>query len=378
MLTRARARVPTRLLAARTTIPVPKLIAYGINERFSPFRNFMIMEYVSGEKFTARKYEALSPTQLCRFYESLADIFIQLRRIELPAIGRPVMGRHGSISVLNPVMTIDMNMQGLKGMDPFHTMSRYNNGGPLHTARDYIEMLNDLLYNAFHLGYRTAGTNKEEKCILYNLHAVREFSEEWLKPSDSTEPFVLVHGDFEPFNLIVNHEGTITGVLDWEWSRSVPRRFFQPPMWLRSIDVSPGTACDGYANFRQTMFRFIGILRTREMVMYRNMMLADEWSRAVNGPDFLLAGVLEASSFQSWLLTMYIWPYLETSLDYKDQVDKYMRENPSKHAVVIRKVLHGNIYRMIQARKRESRLEKERQEALRRESRLEEEEISSG
>jgi aminoglycoside phosphotransferase (APT) family kinase protein len=46
-------------------------------------------------------------------------------------------------------------------------------------------------------------------------------------------PFVLVHGDLELFNLLVDDNMDIIAVLDWEWSRVVPRQFFIPPLVAR-------------------------------------------------------------------------------------------------------------------------------------------------
>lgn len=74
---------------------------------------------------------------------------------------------------------------------------------------------------------------------LYHLDMFRRFvQDEWLNRSSDPGPFVLIHGDMEPFNLLISRDAEIVGVLDWEWSRVVPVQFFKPPLWLRMPDIT--------------------------------------------------------------------------------------------------------------------------------------------
>jgi aminoglycoside phosphotransferase (APT) family kinase protein len=57
-----------------------------------------------------------------------------------------------------------------------------------------------------------------------------QYAEDWVDRSLDTGPFVLVHGDLEIFNLLLGDDMSIVSVLDWEWSRVVPRQFFEPPL----------------------------------------------------------------------------------------------------------------------------------------------------
>ncbi len=71
-----------RLVAEKTTIPIPKLHAYrlGVADDNRPLSSFLILEYVEGKQLDYFKYRALSDEQKHRLFVSLADIYIQLRR----------------------------------------------------------------------------------------------------------------------------------------------------------------------------------------------------------------------------------------------------------------------------------------------------------
>ncbi len=46
------------------------------------------------------------------------------------------------------------------------------------------------------------------------------FATHWVDPLLDRGPFVLVHGDFELYNLLLNDRIEVILVLDWEWSHS--------------------------------------------------------------------------------------------------------------------------------------------------------------
>ena len=86
----------------------------------------------------------------------------------------------------------------------------------------------------------------------------------------------MVHGDLERSNLIVNDNMTVIPVLDWEWSRIVPRQFFNPPLWL-GIPGTTKLAYDFvYQDYLKRFHCLLDIVRSRELYMYGQPLLADE------------------------------------------------------------------------------------------------------
>ncbi|CAI6045170.1 unnamed protein product, partial [Clonostachys chloroleuca] len=330
-----------KLVSERTSIPIPKVIAYAINDKTKSFPTFMILEYVEGEKLSYKTYQEFTPERLVRFYISLADIFIQLRRLELDAIGRLTHREDGSFTVGNPIATIDLNAQALERLRPSRVLARYGGGGPLRSASNYIDMLHDLADNAFAESRSSVpegdGIGEE---YLYHLHSFRELVEDWRAEDDDRGPFVLVHGDFQPFNLLLNDQGSIVSVLDWEWSRVVPRQFFKPPLWLEYADVTLLSRPLFYDRFLRTFQDFLDIVRQRELDAYGSTMLADEWDSAQERQGFLVANALE-----SWMHVDWLMHFQGNSEDLQERVGEFMGRDPRRAELVARKVSDGEAYK---------------------------------
>lgn len=301
----------------------------------------MILEFIEGRKLSHKTYREFTPDQQIQFYNSLADIFLQLRRLELGAIGRLMRREDGSFTVSNPIATMDLNAQALEGLQPSHVLARYGGGGPLKSASKYIDMLHDLADNAFAKSRSSVleGDDIGEE-YLYHMHSFRKRVKDWRAESDDQGPFVLVHGDFQPFNLLINNQGGIVSVLDWEWSRVVPRQFFKPPLWLQYADLTLLSRPLFYNRFRKTLQDFLGVIRRRELETYGNTILADEWNDAQERQGFLVANALESWTHVDWLMHNQ-----GDSEGLKDRIQEFMRRDPHQADLVARKVRDGEAYK---------------------------------
>ncbi|KAL6410166.1 phosphotransferase enzyme family protein [Ilyonectria robusta] len=105
------------LIAERTSIPIPRVLAYSCNETADPLSTFIIMEYVGGEKLSAERLKHATETQKKNLYTSLANVLIQLRRLEFPAIGRLARCTKGEFEVSNQALTVDTNGLQLEGLN---------------------------------------------------------------------------------------------------------------------------------------------------------------------------------------------------------------------------------------------------------------------
>jgi len=218
----------------KATIPIPKLIFYVLGDRPEALSPYLILEFIEGQKLDLKEVKALpeDSDKLNNLYTSLADIYIQLRRLDFPSIGRLGFGLDG-IQVASKTISIDMNTQELEGLQPSEIQtSYYSPDDRLVSANKYIDMLLDISANAFAKGQASVVEEDMGGDYLYHLDLFREFAQEWKDPTLDQGPFVLVHGYFQAFNLIVDQNMSILSALDWEWSRIVPRQFFIPPIWL--------------------------------------------------------------------------------------------------------------------------------------------------
>ncbi|KAK8128145.1 hypothetical protein PG984_009253 [Apiospora sp. TS-2023a] len=95
-------------------------------------------------------------------------------------------------------------MQEVEGICPSKIQSAYWKGGRLTSANAYVSMLLDIADNAFDKSRSSVSDEQYGAEALYHLRIFRDHVGKWVNPSLDQGPFVLVHGDFEPFNLLVN------------------------------------------------------------------------------------------------------------------------------------------------------------------------------
>ena len=101
--------------------------------------------------------------------------FVQLRRLEFPAIGCLTRGSQG-FKVCKRTVSIDLNMQELEGLAPRSIQSRCSGiGSTLTSANDFVEMLLEIAENAF-AGDRSPISQEEGEDQLYHLHMFREYA----------------------------------------------------------------------------------------------------------------------------------------------------------------------------------------------------------
>lgn len=193
-----------RLVTEKTTIPVPKIHACKLSDSSEPLSSFVILENIDTDKLTYKQLEALSDDQRQRFYTSLADIYIQLRRLEFPSIGCLALGPDG-IKVQKKTSTIDINMQELEGLQPSKIRNLfYSTEGVLRSANDYVAMLLEISDNAFVRSRNRSLDQEHGEDARYHNHMFRQYVQGWMDCHLDQGPFVVVHGDFELFSLMVN------------------------------------------------------------------------------------------------------------------------------------------------------------------------------
>lgn len=244
-------------------------------------------------------------------------------------------------------VTIDINMQELEGLQPSKIQtSFYNDRGLLTSANDYVAMLLQIADNAFAEGRSSVFEEDQGEDALYHLHIFREYAEGWVDRRLDQGPFVLVHGDLEPFNLIVNENMDIISVLDWEWSRVVPLQFFKPPLWLKIPDTTKLAWNFVYNDYLKSFDQFLAIVRTREREKYGNELLADEWAKAKENSGFLVANALENWTDMDWFANRYInWKCYQGKADLDKRVKAFMK-NPVHKTLIARKLREGIAYRI--------------------------------
>ncbi|KAI9824467.1 MAG: hypothetical protein M1832_002002 [Thelocarpon impressellum] len=215
-----------KYIAQHTSIPMPEIRGFGFGGDYPTGLPFLILEFVEGRPLVELKYNELEPPRKETLYRQLADIFVQLRQqkfghvgaLTLDANGDPTFARHRPLG-------IDFNDGQLDGQDPASLLGPHD---VFTSAKGYIRFLTQMAITTF-----CASVISQ----LYALHRMRDYLSSWSHSSYAGGPFVLMHGDLLPGNVIVYDNLRICAILDWEWSHTVPLQCLAPPFWLSGVPL---------------------------------------------------------------------------------------------------------------------------------------------
>lgn len=318
-------------------------MAYGLGDTSEPLSSFLILEYVEGQKLSYTQIGRMSDEQRARFDASLASIYIQLRRLEFSSVGCLQPSSHGA-EVSKMTMSIDINMQELEGLKPSSIQASYYKNGLLNSADAYVSMLLEIADNAFAEGRGSFIEDADEGAeALYHLSIFRQYAEGWVDHRLDRGPFVVVHGDLEPFNLIINSEMDIICVLDWEWSRVVPLQFFKPPLWLGNPDPTNLAYDVVYQRYLKRFDQFLTVVRMLEREKYGNEVLSNEWAEAKTDSGFLVANALENWTDIDWFAFRYINRKCYRGQDLQKRTRAFA-DSPERKSLIERKLRESVTY----------------------------------
>ncbi|KAH9221427.1 hypothetical protein DL95DRAFT_403254 [Leptodontidium sp. 2 PMI_412] len=256
--------------------------------------------FISDEGDTDEKWVIRIPLtpRLAFPEEKMRNIFIQLRYCEFPHIGSLTLDPiddQTPIFVHNRALSIDINDQELGGLSPTTIK------GPSKiytTAIDYIYAQTQLLFNQFDKQQNSVYSEVDARCHLYGLHQFRSILMGWLRREYNEGPFILIHGDFRTANVLVDQDLNITGVLDWEWSRTVPVQMFLPPTWLRGGDIRDLLSFRGLG-YGSYLAGFRDLVKVKEKEMHcqgsgseEKIPLSKLWDGIHNLSNFLIGQAL--------------------------------------------------------------------------------------
>lgn len=293
---------------------------------------------------SSTQVEKLNSQEREQLYTSLADIYIQLRRLEFPSIGRleQTQSSHG-FQVGQKAATIDINMQQLEGLDPFAVQDAHSDDrGCMQSATAYANMLLDIGYNAFFKS-RNAVEIGMGRDAVYHHYLFYQHAKQWIDPALDNGPFVLVHGDLHPSNLMVNDKMRIIGVLDWEWSRVVPVQFFVPPLWISGRTTVQLAGHNTWQLFLITSFKeFLSVTESRELYMFGNTLLSREWAERSTRAEPLVANALENWTDMDWFAYRYLSRGDKEAA--KESIKTFIDEDPLRRLVAEMKERDASAY----------------------------------
>ncbi|KAJ5719080.1 hypothetical protein N7493_007535 [Penicillium malachiteum] len=185
-----------------TTIPSPKPFAYAIVS--DPVNrvgvSFILMQALPGKPFYA--YEA-SEVQKKHVLEQLAGILIDISKHPFSQAGS--LKIEGNKVDIGPVAS--NRFVALKTYGPFDSSSEYLTS----ITEQYLDLIADgQLYTDYSL----------EAFLFY--HFLRQNIQSLVPEDDTPEQFFLKHVDDKGDHLLVDENFNITGIIDWQFARTVP------------------------------------------------------------------------------------------------------------------------------------------------------------
>jgi hypothetical protein len=227
----------------------------------------MIMEHAEGD-ILARDLSQLSQwseERIEALYSSLSDILLELWNHPFQRIGSIALREDGESDIVNltrPLM-LEFNNVELDGVSISSAIPPHRTFG---TATEYFSSLADLQMSML-VHQRNNIESKEEWDFKFTnrvdfKRAMRNFVDNrW-----DNGPFVLFLGDLSPQNILVNESGSVTAILDLEWTSIRPIQAIGPPVWLSGIvcgDVIVRDA-DRLRRFKSRYEQFVKIFERQE------------------------------------------------------------------------------------------------------------------
>ncbi|KAI5464572.1 phosphotransferase enzyme family protein [Mariannaea sp. PMI_226] len=324
-----------KLVQEKTSIPVPSIINYKLGDDSTPLSSYLIIEYVEGEKLSFAQLKSFSADERKRFFSSLANVYLELRRLEFPAIGCLTE----DFQVRKKPVTIAVNTQQLEGLGPSRVQDAFYGLGSLTSANEYTTMQLLIASNALVQSRNSVfelGVGRE---ALYHQNLFHRFANAWVDRKLNTGPFVMVHGDLQPWNLILNEKREIVSVIDWEWSRIVPRQYFLPPLWLKPVDFTQLCLPPVYEDWMETFTDFLAEMKKLETARGGDIRLYREWREASKNGGFLVASALENWEDVEWVADRYIGHTQHGGAkDLAQRVKKFLEEDPTREEFLQKKM----------------------------------------
>ncbi|KAK4159555.1 kinase-like domain-containing protein [Cladorrhinum sp. PSN259] len=210
--------VTLRLIASRTTIPVPQVYSFDTTASNAIGAPYICMSFISGQTLAAAWFDDTLKTPLedrrLKILNTLSQCLAQLGQFSFSKIGSIIHEQESgeATRTVGPCYDWSENEDGT-----FHVTA----SGPYNTASEYLDD-HFVVTDDRKSPWKVAATMVTRAAVQH-----LPFGE----PSDG---FVLAVPDFDSQNIMVDDEGNLTGIIDWDLVQTVPRcvGYSRYPGWI--------------------------------------------------------------------------------------------------------------------------------------------------
>ncbi|PGG95922.1 hypothetical protein AJ79_09810 [Helicocarpus griseus UAMH5409] len=326
-------------IAEKITIPIPRLHGYSVKRDNILGLPFILVEYVEGKPLSSTRFERLDESKTKHIHFQLADIYIQLFHQQFDEIGALTLDENNEhwVFMKNRPLTVDINDQEVGGLDICHYLSSCQT---FSSVIDYVYFIIKLIFNDFYQGRDSILDEEDARNYLYSIHMSQSILMEWVKPEYNHGPFILMHGDLRPPNILIDDDDfNVVSVLDWEWSHTVPVRFFVPPFWLTNRGVY-GVCTDVHRPmYMVASQQFIDATYEREHNFYQqhprsSFSIAEYWSKQESQDLFIAHGLMRPHHFGTIYWNCLEVPYYGEESKSMERVEAFFKiRQPQSDAV---------------------------------------------
>ncbi|KAK7935554.1 hypothetical protein PG985_001049 [Apiospora marii] len=239
-----------RFIRENTTIPVPEVIAFDDTSSNKIGFEWILMEFISGQSlhYCWRKLTMEQKTTLVQRVAELQSQLFQFRSI-------------GNSSTLRGIGTLgtdtDFDVPGRIVSFPFVEGDCYDYDvprGPFRSSHDWLQSRLQIIQLKKLEEIEHAEDDEDEELARDGLKAsqyLKSILPKISAPSQTcdAEPTAICHHDLSEMNIMVDDQGHITGIIDWECVSAMPSWMItNAPAFLRGPERDEEPSRDGYAD----------------------------------------------------------------------------------------------------------------------------------
>lgn len=254
--TKTRGEVTTlQFLRRETTVPVPEVVAFDDSAENEIGFEWILMECMPGDS-AYKRWRTLAMSQKIALVQQVADFQAQIFQHEFSEIGTLVADESGNSQEECPGEVISNMFFWGSHFD--YDIAR----GPFRSSHDWLAAYLEFLVQDQTEALGEAEDEEDVEDINFALALIRRLVNLLPKifptPESLPERTVIWHDDLSLGNILVDDEGKITAVLDWECVSAMPRwlatqmpRFLEgqtrekEPKRQNYADEAPGDKKDG-------------------------------------------------------------------------------------------------------------------------------------
>ncbi|KAH6982341.1 kinase-like domain-containing protein [Ilyonectria sp. MPI-CAGE-AT-0026] len=224
-------------LRRNTNIPVPRVYAYGRSQlcrHASELQVFIIMEQIQGHPLTRKALETSPEPRRRLFLQQLVDVFAELRKLPFTRGGSLMPSNNEDIELENPpdiVGAFSIRKNELQAVG--YTVSRI----VTTSAKEFFDEQLRILQHMWTMPYKDLDREQAERDEFAQRFICQPEVRDRICINSTTRSFFLAHPDLLPGNILVDDELNICGIIDWEYTASVPQCAFAPPTWITGNDL---------------------------------------------------------------------------------------------------------------------------------------------